>query len=269
MIVLIGITTFDLLFFAGKYTPFASTNYFYPTTKTLAFLQRQPGQFRIMTTTRQILSPNIATHYHIQSIDGYDPLYLMRYGELMAASERGKPDISSPFGFNRIVVANQTNSPIVDLLGVKYVLSLTERSDPKLKKVFQEGETRVYENTKALPRAFFVTHVQKTSSKQHAIAKLFDSKIDLRDIAVIEDTQLDSRSFTAGSAQIIDYEANKVVVRTTSSGDGFLVLTDTFYPTWHVTVDGNSREIIRTDFNFRGVVVPKGNHTVEFKDSLL
>jgi uncharacterized membrane protein YfhO len=266
---LICLTAFDLLFFAGKYTPFASTEYYYPTTKSLAYLISQPGQYRIMTTTRQILSPNIATMYHLQSVDGYDPLYLMRFGEMMAASERGKADISTPFGFNRIVVSNKMNSPIIDLLGVKYILSLTERSDPKLVKVFEEGETKIYENKAVFPRSFFVSEVVKATTPQHAINIMFDLKTDLHKTAVVEDSDTLSQSYSLGTASIKKYAPNTVIISTENSKTGFLILTDTFYPTWKAFIDNQSVKIYRTDYNFRGVVVPAGSHTVEFKNKLL
>jgi uncharacterized membrane protein YfhO len=266
---LVGLTALDLLFFAGKYTPFADVKYYYPTTKALAFLTSQPGQFRIMTTTRQIFSPNIATMYHLQSIDGYDPLYLMRFGEMMAASERGKADISTPFGFNRIVVSNKMSSPIVDLLGVKYVLSLTERSDPKLIKVFEEGQTKIYENTSAFPRAFFVENIVKADTRERAISLMLDSKIDLHKIAIIESSDELSQSYAKGTASIQKYSPNTVTLSTKNKKEGLLVLTDTFYPTWKVFIDKKPGKIYRTDYNFRGVVVPPGPHTVEFRNTLL
>jgi uncharacterized membrane protein YfhO len=47
-------------------------------------------------------------------------------------------------------------------------------------------------------------------------------------------------------------------------GQRFLVLTDSFYPTWKAHIDGKPTQIYLTDFSFRGVVVPSGDHHVEF-----
>lgn len=139
-----------------NFLPFTSKQYLYPSTKVISFLQNQPGIFRIMSIDDRLFTPNVATMYRLQSIDGYDPLYLQRYGELIAASERGKPDIKPPFGYNRIITPKNYDSKIIDLLGVKYVLSLSDLNSPKLKMVFQEGETRIYENKDAYPRVFIV-----------------------------------------------------------------------------------------------------------------
>ena len=50
--------------------------------------------------------------------------------------------------------------------------------------------------------------------------------------------------------------------------NGFLVLTDSYYPTWHAAVDGVEEKIYRTDYNFRGIIIPAGKHKVEFHNSL-
>jgi hypothetical protein len=43
-----------------------------------------------------------------------------------------------------------------------------------------------------------------------------------------------------------------------------LVLADSWYPGWRVTVDGKPAELLRTDHAYRGVVVPAGEHQVRF-----
>lgn len=267
---LLLMTALDLIFFASKYIPFSKQEYFYPRTKTIKFLQEQPDQFRIMTRSRTILSPNVTTMYRIQSVDGYDPLYLLRFGELISASERGKSDITAPFGFNRIVVPTDFNTRIINLLGVKYILSLDDIKNSFVQKVFQEGQTQVFENAQAFPRAFLVQSVIKTDNKEQAIKELFNTTYDLRITAIVENAgSLGDQEYGTGSATITTYSENNVIVNVSTDMTGFLVLTDTYYPTWRVTIDGNKSIIYRTDYNFRGVVVPPGMHTVEFKNTLL
>ena len=275
MIICVGIVViaaFDLLRFGWKFEPFTQKVYLFPSTKTLSFLQKNLGEFRVMSVDSRILPPNFSAIYRIKSIDGYDPLYILRYGELIAASERSKPDIAVPFGFNRIVTPKNYESKIVDLLGVKYILSLKDLLSPKLEKVFQEGETRVYENKDTLPRAFFVEEVKVAESKNDVIEELFKSNFVPTKTAVVEksegvDTNPPSR-WTKGTAAIVHYSENEIVIDTKNTGDGFLVLTDSYYPIWHAAIDGIEAKIYRTDYNFRGVIVPAGKHKVEFYNSL-
>ncbi|HEV2339161.1 MAG TPA: YfhO family protein [Patescibacteria group bacterium] len=259
---------FDIVRFAEKFIPFTPAQYLFPQTQTISFLQNNLGNYRYMTTDSQIFPPNVSSYYHLQSVDGYDPLYLLRYGELVVASERGKPDINEPFGFNRIITPHSYNSRIMDLLGVKYVLSLHEEKNPALTKVFQEGQTRIFENKNVLPRAFFVNKVIQTHSDQETIENIFNMQYSLNDVAFVQDT-IPPFSPTKGTVRILAYSPNSITINTNNSADGFLVLTDTFYPTWQVAIDGNKTSILQTDLALRGVYVPKGVHRVVFSDRLL
>ncbi|MBI5123515.1 YfhO family protein [Candidatus Roizmanbacteria bacterium] len=269
-----AIVVIDLIRFGQKFTPFTNKEYLFPSTKIISFLQKDQNQFRIMATDSRILPPNFSTVYHLQSVGGYDPLYSRRYGELIAASERGNPDIHIPFGFNRIVNPANANSRIMDLLGVKYVLSFSELKDNKFIKATEEGQTKVYRNIKALPRAFFVTNVKSVKDKQSSINALFDLSLDLSSTAIIEDWKGDS-TFGSGEVKIDDYSEEKIVLHTRNDKKGFLVLIDTFYPTWRSRIclinliNCVNTNIYLTDYNFRGIIVPPGRHGIVFYNSLL
>lgn len=275
--ILLGIVIFDLVHFADKFTPFTPRQYLFPSTKTLTFLQKNIGNYRLMTSDSRILPPNFSIMYKLQSVDGYDPLYLMRYAELIAASERNMPSIDPPFGYNRIITPHNYDSRIIDLLGVRYVLSLSDLSSPKLKKVFQEGETRTYENTNVLPRTFFVESVEWVDNKENAIKKMFN--IDLYKTAIIEKEPVLSntaypKELTVGQAEIVSYEPNRVVVKIDNLTDGFLILTDSYYPTWRAYIytkefrNPKKVRIYKTDLNFRGMFVERGQHMIEFSNQL-
>ena len=219
-----------------------------------------------MSTDSRILPPNFSAIYRLQSVDGYDPLYLLRYGELVAASERKKANIDPPFGFNRIITPHNLDSPIIDLLNVKYVLSLSDLTSTGLTKVFQEGQTRVYENRDVLPRAFFVREVLKAPGQQETVDKMFIA--DLAQTAFVQDLDLDIDNLKVGKATIIDYSENNVHIKTENEGDGFLVLADAYYPTWKATIDGMGVRIYKTNYTFRGIYVPAGKHSITFYANL-
>ncbi|HUD05225.1 MAG TPA: YfhO family protein [Patescibacteria group bacterium] len=268
---LILITVFDLFRFGWKFEPFTNKDYLFPSTAITSFLQNQPGPFRVMATDSRILPPNFSIMYKLQTLDGYDPLYLQRYGELMAASARGEPNISPPFGFNRIITPQDPLSRTTDLLGVKYVLSLEEIKNPKLTQVFTDGVVRIYENVTTFPRVFFVSTTFLANSKQQAINALFDVNFLLNKRAVVEnvnDKQLFQSNWGLGKAVITDYQDNKVVISVNNPGVSFLVLTDSYYPSWHATIDGKETPVYLTDYNFRGIITPKGKHTIVFYDTL-
>lgn len=273
--ILILITVFDLFRFGWKFEPFTNKNYLFPSTSVISYLQNQNPKepFRVMSTDSKIFPPNFSAIYGIQTLDGYDPLYLQRYGELMVAVGRNSPNINPPFGFNRIITPQNFSSRIIALLNVKYVLSLEEIKNTNLNQVFTDGTIRVYVSKLALPRAFFVFNTLIVSSKQRAISAMFDLNNSLDSKAIVENVSQEDKSnflpnWSKGEVQFTDYEANRVVLKTQSQGTGFLVLTDSYYPTWHATIDGKETKIYLTDFNFRGIIVPKGEHTIEFYDTL-
>lgn len=269
--IIVVVAGFDLLRFGWKFTPFTNKNYLYPSTRTTSYLAKQLGNFRFMTTDSRILPPNFSSVYRLQSVNGYDPLYLQRYGELIAASERKKADISPPFGFNRIVEPHDFESKVINLLGVKYILSLSELNSPNLKKVFQEGQTLIYENLNSSQRTFFIQKIEKANNKKEALGIMFSDSFNPKITAAVEgvDDRLNSiGKLEVGEANIISYSENKVTIETNNTKTGFLILTDSYYPGWKVVIDGEAEKIYRTDYNFRGVIVPAGKHRVEFYNSL-
>ena len=263
---LLLLATFDLLRFGWKFTPFVKEEWLFPQTETIEFLKKDKTIFRFMTTDRRLFAPNFSISYGLQTVEGYDPLYLSRYAELIAASERGEPDISPPFGFNRIITPHNFESKIIDLLNVKYVLSLKDENSAKLVKVFEEGQTRVYENKEVFPRVFMVYDFRVAQDKQEVIELMMDGKINLAKTAILEESPPLS-DLTEGKSEIAikEYQENQVKVEVETNKQGILILTDSYYPGWKASIDGKEAKIYRTNYNFRGILLPEGTHQVIFE----
>lgn len=276
-IVILGIVTialFDLFRFFHKFSSFSQKDYFFPTTKTISFLQKHMQYERFMTVDDRILPPNFSLLYKLASVNGYDPLYLRRYAEYIIASERGRADISPSWGFNRIITPKRFDSRLIDMLGTKYILSLADLNSPKIKKVFIEGQTKVYENKAALPRVLLINELFIVSTKQKAIEKIFEPSFDPRTQAVVElpeEKISTNKHYASGSATILYYSPTKIIIKTVLKNEGFLVLFDPYYPTWRVficSITCTQAEMMRANFLFRGVIVPKGEHTIEFRNNI-
>ncbi|MBI3186181.1 MAG: hypothetical protein HYZ28_28930 [Myxococcales bacterium] len=65
-------------------------------------------------------------------------------------------------------------------------------------------------------------------------------------------------------AELAEDEAHSVALRASTPVEALLVLRDTWYPGWEATVDGVDVPIYRVNGNFRGLVVPAGEHLVRF-----
>jgi uncharacterized membrane protein YfhO len=68
---------------------------------------------------------------------------------------------------------------------------------------------------------------------------------------------------TEGAAEILTYEPNRITLRSVSSATSVLVISENFYPGWSATVDGRRTEVLRVNYNLRGVELPPGEHRVE------
>ena len=129
----------------------------------------------------------------------------------------------------------------------------------------------LYENLQSLPRAFIVPKAFITSEDEKGILKLLSTQdINFKNEVLLEENppKISNSQFlisnSLSEAEIVEDTDEKVVIKTKSEKPGFLVLADTFYPGWRVFVDGSPTKIYRANFNFRAIVLPKGEHKVEF-----
>lgn len=266
-ILFIMITVFDLWRFGWKFTPFTDRKYFFPETQTISFLKQQPKPFRVMSTDKRILPPNVLAYFGIETIEGYDPLISERYEELMAAVGRGKPDIAPPFGFNRIITLESIDSPLLPILNVRYILSLSDIDRSFVRKVFQEGETRVYEYTHAMPRAYIADTVFWVKTKQEAIQALFEVSKQANYFAVVESIQKPVESIhrsESGVVTIRSYSSSAISIEADVKQSSFLVLSESYSLLWRLRIDGVDAPFYRTNYGFMGAIVPAGTHRVEF-----
>ncbi|HEX8137153.1 MAG TPA: hypothetical protein VF544_06145 [Pyrinomonadaceae bacterium] len=140
--------------------------------------------------------------------------------------------------------------------------------------------TSVYENGRAMPRAWLVTDVAQLRPEEALrtikTAKLPEGRaFDPSQTAIVEESfeqakqaAVASAAPTAApapsSAEVLRLKDSIMEVRTTSPAPAFLVTSDVFYPGWAATVDGAPVQLFQTDYALRGVWVPAGTHLVRF-----
>jgi hypothetical protein len=138
----------------------------------------------------------------------------------------------------------------------------SDRGDFRL---VHSGDVKIYENLDLMPRAYLVNEVIGVEQPAQALAALQAGEVIPGRTAVVEG--MDSwRSQPAGEDQatVVAYAPEQVEIRTRSAAQALLVLSDTAFPGWEATVDGVATPIYQTNYLFRGVVVPAGEHTVRF-----
>jgi hypothetical protein len=138
-------------------------------------------------------------------------------------------------------------------------------------RLVHSGDVKVYENLDALPRAFAVHRVQMADTNETALALLqdpaFDPAVSVVLAAETSPPELlsDARAPGGDRVSIVRYEAERVMVEADLSHEGYLVLSDTYYPGWRVKVNGVEGHIHQANLLFRAVYLPAGRHTVEFQ----
>lgn len=269
--ILLLLTAFDLLRFANKWMPFDNRSLMYPRIKIEKEFMKLSGFERIFGN----FGGEATTLYKLSSIEGYDALYIKRYGEFIASLANGKLTQSS-----RSVVLfpkrGLYSRQALDLLGTKYIIHkladghkswefpFWTAKEGTYNLIYDDGVYQILKNNNAFPRAFMVGQYAVEKYPQKILDIMFNPDFDLRNKVVLEEDPKLSLNNIKGEAKIIGYSSNKVVVSASSEGNTLLFLSDTFYPGWEALVDGKSTAIYRADYTFRAVYVPKGEHKVEF-----
>lgn len=189
----------------------------------------------------------------------YDELESVVFFEGFDYKENGKIEARDSYLFlNRIMGVRYILS---NKLFQTYVTSLVKKID------FNDSQAPVYiyEFFDYFPRQFMVPRAENEDPekiKKHLIDVDFEP---LQKIYVEKDPEWGAEGGYSANSHFIKYEDTEVVIKAQASGDGFLFLSDTYYPGWRAWVDGNETEILRANYAFRAVKVPQGEHEVVFK----
>ncbi|MXX26678.1 MAG: oligosaccharide flippase family protein [Caldilineaceae bacterium SB0668_bin_21] len=226
---------------------------------------------------------NVGMYYGWQDIRGYDSIIPKQYVDLM----NRVADQSGELLYNRIAPlyasagpANNHNpfaaleNPLLDLLGVKYILSeLVVPNSNSWRKVYEDDALRVYENLEVFPRAFIASEAVVLPVAEQP---LLDA--DLRRTVFIEEAPAANEALIPSSPATADtsisrYTANTVFVDVNLSDRGWLVLTDAYFDGWKAYLrpfGGNENDeqeltIHRANSALRAVYLPQsGQWTVRF-----
>jgi membrane protein YfhO len=268
------LVTFDLFKAGMGYNPaIAESQAVQPATPAIRYLQQQrPNRFAGLHPEAPIalavpIPPNVAMRYGLYDARGYDFPFEERYAELWKRVIAHSPDCNYAF-----CPESAGRSPralrALGLLGVTDLLQ--NRGDPPLTgfRVAYDGpDARIYRNPSALPRAFLVDRQVVASSATAARDTVTAAGFPARTTAVVERPVkgLAAGSGSPGKAQIAEYEDERVRLETNARRPSLLVLTDSWFPGWKASVDGEDVPIERVDYLIRGVPVPAGAHEVEFR----
>lgn len=205
--------------------------------------------YRVFDLTGSPFNDSFTSRYH-KSIGGYHAAKLQRYQDLI----------------ERHISNNNPN--VLNMLNTKYIIFRNRQNN---------NQPAVQQNPNALGPAWVVTESKIVNNADEEIAAVGDFNpentviIDQRFKEYLEGFSFDYTQ--KGSVSIDSYTPNHLTYSAEiPEGDQFVVFSEVYYKggqsdDWKVYLDGELYEKghIRVNYVLRGMIVPEGNHTIEFK----
>lgn len=193
---------------------------------------------------------------------GDNPFAPLRILELRREFTRGQE-------WERNLVVNRPASPWLDFLNVGLLAAQFEGLPENALELAgwcrspADYWIRLYRNQSPQPRFFMVSDVRWAKDAAHSrdlLTGLILETDGLRRGAVAEGPPV--RLSSGGEVRVRSYRSNRVELTTLTPSASFLVASETDYPGWQATVDGQAVPIRTTNYAFRGLPIPAGKHEV-------
>ncbi len=185
-----------------------------------------------------LMQRNQGPYSQIMLFEGYNPLLLAR--RVPPAQAAGQPG---------------NYEPAYDLMNIRYAV----RIDPATRSV------GLAERATAFPHARMLYDYRVADTG--AIKKMLGSgEIDLSKTVLLEkEPSVKPDGSGSGTATINHYDPSRIEVNVSTDKAGILLLSEVWYPAWHVYLDGAETELLTGNYSLRAIAVPAGNHTVELR----
>jgi len=262
---ILALLAYDLISFGRNYNTTTSPAYLFARTPAIDFLKKQGGVFRVVQDTSKGFFFNSLAPFGIEELGGYTNAYPDRLNRLLSHIEYRNTTNRfdrwvgfSPYGQWRFH----------SLMNVRWLLTArgTPPLNPNLRLAFRE-EIDVYENSRVLPRAFVVHRALVEQDVDTILRTMASSEFDPGSTVVLEEKPPSGFAPTApppsaGSADITKYSEDRMEIAADLPANGWLVVSNTFYPGWEATSDGKSVRLQRADCAITAVPLEAGRHNV-------
>jgi hypothetical protein len=222
-----------------------------PTSADEQILKDKSPDYRVLNLSVNTFNDASTSYFH-KSIGGYHGAKLRRYQELI--DDGIQKDIET---FARSM--NTDNTGILNMLNTKYLITPDNNHQPA-----------VFPNPKAFGNAWFVKNFDLVDNADAELSSLH--KFNPRETAIINKKFADDlkgftpRRDTSDVIQLEQYAPNDLQYSYKSKNDGLAVFSEIYYPKgWNAYVDGKLVSHFQTDYVLRAMILPGGEHKVEFK----
>lgn len=232
---------------------------------------------RIVPNVMAILTNGRPTRLGLQEIQGYNPVMLQVWADWMGLLNGRVQN----YHYTDLLPGG-LQSPLLDMLNVRYILLDAtlppDRPDVVLltqgrTEVSRNGLVVVYENPRALPRAWIVHQVQ-SENDGGGLSLLAGGLVNGRQVAFVDGPvpQVQIPGGAAGvsgttgeGVTITRYSGDEIRFQSSARATGLMVVSEIYAKGWTAYLDGERVDILKTNHSLRGVVVPGGVHEIVMK----
>lgn len=189
---------------------------------------------------------NFNVYFLMEDFYGYSAVKPRSYQDIM--------DVVSPI-----------NITLWNMLGVKYFITDRPYNPEGFVQIYQGQNNFVYKNTNALPRVYFVDSVEEKSPIE-ILNAIKDNSFNPKHLAFVEKKDFNvEKTDSSSQTEILSYKDEQVLIKTKSTKKHFLFFGTTYLPGWKAFIDDRQTKVYKANYGFQGIVVPAGEHKIEFK----
>lgn len=226
--------------------------------------------YRVLNMASNTFNEAQTSFYH-KSVGGYSPAKLRRYQDLIdfyIADDMQKALSAIVKAQGNMAAVDANAYPILNMLNTKYfIVPLNGGATMPLMNPYRQGN------------AWFVQNVKMVDNADAEILAL--GKTDLRTTAIIDKrfaADVTAKSFTTDSSNTIVNtlcKPNHLTYKTSTKSQQLAVFSEIYYDRdgwqnhkedgWEVTIDGKQAPLFRANYVLRAMMVPAGEHVIDFK----
>ncbi|MCU0428597.1 MAG: YfhO family protein [Cytophagaceae bacterium] len=213
----------------------------FATTAADDYILKDTSYYRVLNTAKNPFN-DATTSYHHHSVGGYSAIKLGRYQELIEYH------------------IQRNNIAVLNMLNTKYVIMQDQKT----------GQVMPQRNPGALGNAWLVRDVKMVENADAEIAEL--SNLNPANTVIVDkrfENQLKNVSLefdSTASIRFLSYHPDRLRYESNAARAQVAVFSEIYYqPGWNAYVDGVLTDHFRCNYVLRGMVLPAGKHTIEFK----
>ena len=203
-----------------------------------------------------------STSYNHKSIGGYHAAKIGRYQDLWENKvspevELFRNDTAAQMGLG----LNQASYAGLNMLNTKYIIG----ANPP---ITSNERPLVIVNPNALGPCWFVREVRFAKDLKEEMN--FLNGLDASKVAVVPDDQKAKVTLpvydSAAKIELVKNDNDIITYRSSAATNQFAVFSEVYYSEgWNAYIDNKITDYVKTNYTLRGLSVPAGNHTIEFK----